>query len=302
MGFGLVILSILLIAGCAQNQPSINNTNNSNGSVPIPPINNNTNNSDNNSNNSIQPGSIPPDYQVKDYCRLDTDCVRQESCCDCGLGTYVNFYNHQNVSCEGKPRCMCPIANSVGKCIENKCTAVPFTETPGSGEIKKWFNFSSEDGKCGAEIKPIRTNFDYGPTFNGSVGVPNPCASVNGEIVKVSDQYYILNITSKPIPGVGSCIECTGTIPWTANISGFYGRVEVYYDNRLVFPDLKNFCGVDTLGSCNSNNDCMASGCSAQICQSKFEKPLVTTCEWKSCYSQYYGAECGCVANKCQWH
>jgi len=66
--------------------------------------------------------ATPPGYGVKDYCQKDSDCVRLNKCCDCGLGEYVNIYN-QGPECTG-PRCLCPIAISHGGCQENKCVAV----------------------------------------------------------------------------------------------------------------------------------------------------------------------------------
>jgi len=66
---------------------------------------------------------IPPGYEVKDYCVKDSDCVRQNKCCDCGLGDYVNRYNLDNPNCTG-PRCMCPIALSEGVCNSSRCAAV----------------------------------------------------------------------------------------------------------------------------------------------------------------------------------
>ena len=68
------------------------------------------------------PNHIPPGYEVKDYCEKDNDCVRLKSCCDCGYGKYVNIYN-QGEECTGLV-CKCAIANSYGKCQNNKCVAV----------------------------------------------------------------------------------------------------------------------------------------------------------------------------------
>jgi eight-cysteine-cluster-containing protein len=46
----------------------------------------------------------------------------------------------------------------------------------------------------------------------------------------------------------------------------------------------------------------MTSGCSGQVCQSKSEEPIYTTCEYRGCYNeQLYGLTCGCVNNECQW-
>jgi len=76
------------------------------------------------------PPAYPPGYEAKDYCRKDSDCVRQNKCCDCGLGEYVNTYHLNASECNG-PRCLCPIALSKGVCRENACTAVPAQPSPG---------------------------------------------------------------------------------------------------------------------------------------------------------------------------
>jgi len=140
--------------------------------------------------------TVPPGYEVKDFCKKDADCVRLNKCCDCGLGEYVNIYHQENPACTG-PRCLCPIALSKGECQNNSCIAVPDTGN----------------------------------------GTPN-----------------------------------TG------------------------------FCGWSTNGSCTSDADCTSGGCSGQVCQSKSEEPVITTCEYKDCYNaDASGVECGCLAGKCQW-
>lgn len=64
----------------------------------------------------------------------------------------------------------------------------------------------------------------------------------------------------------------------------------------------KGFCGTSTLGTCNSDADCMSGGCSGQVCQSKSEEPIITTCEYRDCYNaEAYGLTCGCLNKKCQW-
>ncbi len=94
------------------------------------------------------PNNIPPGYEVKDYCQKDSDCVRLNSCCDCGLGLYVNTYNQNETECTG-PRCMCAIANSYGKCQSNKCVAI--ANTTGQG-----FCGTSTYGACDSNIDCIR--------------------------------------------------------------------------------------------------------------------------------------------------
>jgi len=52
---------------------------------------------------------------------------------------------------------------------------------------------------------------------------------------------------------------------------------------------------------CQSDADCMKSGCSGTICQSKGADPVMTTCEWREEYTCYQEGKCGCVNNKCEW-
>jgi len=66
--------------------------------------------------------------------------------------------------------------------------------------------------------------------------------------------------------------------------------------------DLNSFCGTSTKGLCFHDTDCMTGGCSGQVCQSKSEEPIYTTCEYRDCYNkQLYGVTCGCLNNECQW-
>ncbi|MDD5171495.1 MAG: eight-cysteine-cluster domain-containing protein [Candidatus ainarchaeum sp.] len=243
----------------------------------------------------IQTPSVPPGYEVKDYCEKDSDCVRLDKCCDCGLGEYVNTYNQQNPECTG-PQCLCSIMLSKGVCQENKCVAVE--QNPGP-EVT--LNFTPGQGKCGEEVAPVRIDTENGMTFNGSVGLISPCHRAKGELVS-KDGVYILNITTSAIPGVATCINCAGTIPWEASISGYFGSVDVYYNERKVFPTKAKFCGWSTNGSCSADEDCTSGGCSNQVCQSENEEPVITTCEYTECYNAAaFGVSCGCVSGQCQW-
>jgi len=72
--------------------------------------------------------------------------------------------------------------------------------------------------------------------------------------------------------------------------------------NSFVLTPSAEFCGWSTYGKCNSDKDCIKSGCSGEICQSRFEKPLITTCEWLDCYdAKKYKVACKCVNGRCQW-
>ncbi|MFB6075943.1 MAG: eight-cysteine-cluster domain-containing protein [Candidatus Aenigmatarchaeota archaeon] len=63
------------------------------------------------------------------------------------------------------------------------------------------------------------------------------------------------------------------------------------------------FCGSSTQETCSADADCVAGGCSGQVCQSKNEESIISTCEWKECYdNEKYGLSCQCVEGKCQWN
>jgi eight-cysteine-cluster-containing protein len=65
----------------------------------------------------------------------------------------------------------------------------------------------------------------------------------------------------------------------------------------------EGFCGYSTNGPCSSNGDCVSDGCSGQICRSTSEKSIISTCEWKDCYSaEKYGLSCKCLSGQCIWN
>jgi len=71
-------------------------------------------------------------------------------------------------------------------------------------------------------------------------------------------------------------------------------------DEEVTPPE--GFCGVSTLGPCSTSDDCATGGCSGQVCQSKSEEPVITTCEFRDCYNAAaYNLECQCVSNNCMW-
>ncbi|MBI5228974.1 eight-cysteine-cluster domain-containing protein [Candidatus Micrarchaeota archaeon] len=62
------------------------------------------------------------------------------------------------------------------------------------------------------------------------------------------------------------------------------------------------FCGSSTYGRCSSNANCTTGGCSGQVCQSRTEESVVTTCEWRECFDETkYGLSCKCVSGGCKW-
>ncbi|MET1125011.1 MAG: eight-cysteine-cluster domain-containing protein [Archaeoglobaceae archaeon] len=80
--------------------------------------------------------------------------------------------------------------------------------------------------------------------------------------------------------------------------------VDIWGDVHVLVPsvNLAGFCGWSTYGECSSDDDCVTDGCSGQICRSRFEEPVVSTCEWFDCHdAAKHGVGCGCVDGRCQW-
>lgn len=106
---------------------------------------------------------------------------------------------------------------------------------------------------------------------------------------------YVEGITGKP----------GEKITWTSTCGGYAyetldGRADVL---EFKCSGEEPFCGKSTNGACKTNNDCMTGGCSGQICQSKNEAPVITTCEYRECFSaKKYGLTCGCVNGQCNWN
>ncbi|MEW6036029.1 MAG: eight-cysteine-cluster domain-containing protein [Candidatus Micrarchaeota archaeon] len=284
--FAFLLAIGLVIAGCTQ-----------------PPAGNGTqNNTTGNGGPGTGNATIPPGYEVKDYCRNDSDCVRLNKCCDCGMGEYVNKYNQKAECPPGEPQCMCPIQLSHGECVNDRCVAVADSvEEPGNATPpEEKVTLFSGHGECGNEAKPQREDNAWGTRLYGRIAAPNPCYFVSA-LVEKSSGAYTFKLTSKPTDAE-VCVQCTGAIPWEINITGFSGDVEVQYDGRKVYPTTQSFCGWSTGGSCASDSDCVKGGCSGQVCQSKGEPSAITTCEWRDCYdSEAAGVSCGCVQGTCQW-
>lgn len=64
--------------------------------------------------------------------------------------------------------------------------------------------------------------------------------------------------------------------------------VDVYGGVRTLTPyvNVAGFCGWSTYGECRNDEDCKIGGCSEQVCQSKSEGFVGTTCEWFDCYDK----------------
>jgi len=76
-------------------------------------------------------------------------------------------------------------------------------------------------------------------------------------------------------------------------------------DEDSGYIDIKEsqgFCGSSTYGECSFDFNCVKSGCSGQICQSKNEEPMVSICLHRDCYdAKAYQLRCKCAGGECQW-
>jgi eight-cysteine-cluster-containing protein len=72
---------------------------------------------------------------------------------------------------------------------------------------------------------------------------------------------------------------------------------------RLDPPPATGFCGTSSGSACRADADCVAGGCSGQVCLAARDAgDVMTTCEWRDCYdAARFGVACGCVGGRCAW-
>jgi hypothetical protein len=59
-----------------------------------------------------------------DACTEDSECVRQPTCCDCGVGAWVNQRYQAPLPEQCGTVCKCALQQAVGVCRDNKCVGV----------------------------------------------------------------------------------------------------------------------------------------------------------------------------------
>ena len=126
------------------------------------------------------------------------------------------------------------------------------------------------------------------------------------------------DVIDLPIVGLANpasvyCNEQGGSLELINDEDGSYGLCTLldgtvceewaYFRGECGSSDNGEFCGSSTEGSCEVDSDCIQGGCSGQICQSKNEEGIITTCEYLDCYNaKEYGLGCGCVQGSCVWN
>ncbi|MDI6825905.1 MAG: DUF333 domain-containing protein [Candidatus Aenigmarchaeota archaeon] len=119
-------------------------------------------------------------------------------------------------------------------------------------------------------------------------------------------------------PASEYCVEHNGTLEIRADEKGNQYGVCVFSDGSeceewvyyrgecqpgMNFPTTTpiEHHGISTQGRCSSDTDCIVSGCNGEICQSKFEEPLMSICVYNPPYPKDLGYRCACVNQKCLW-
>ncbi|NQU79158.1 eight-cysteine-cluster domain-containing protein [Candidatus Woesearchaeota archaeon] len=64
---------------------------------------------------------------------------------------------------------------------------------------------------------------------------------------------------------------------------------------------IRNRCTIPGKSSCSKDSDCSRQGCSGQVCASRNDDPVMTTCEYLPEYDCLGMIDCGCVDNGCDW-
>jgi|GEM_PF-1516104 len=149
--------------------------------------------------------------------------------------------------------------------------------------------------KCSSGTCNIAESYPMQVFCTGELYGEPPCDENNqceiGECYKYDDRDYPICWEGEP------CSRCT---LGKCNLIGSDPPVVECINEGMPADE---FCGWSTAGVCSSNSDCMAGGCSGQVCQSTKEEPVATTCEYMDCYdAESYGLSCGCVNGRCDWN
>ncbi len=201
---------------------------------------------------------------------------------------------------------LCPDGSYVGRVLPDcefaPCPATKFCDaTTPCPEGYECYKFEDEDNpicyigadpceKCPAGECTIAESYPMQVFCTGELFGEPPCDENNqcevGECYKYDDRDYPICWQGDP------CSRCT------------LGECTLVGSDPPVVECIGGkFCGWSTTGACSDNSDCMTGGCSGQVCQSKNEEPVTTTCEWRECYDAVqYAMTCGCVDGKCEWY
>ncbi len=134
-----------------------------------------------------------------------------------------------------------------------------------------------------------------------NIYVDTNCCGIKIEVEKTGRSYYLYE---KQVGELCRCI-CKRMViikDVPKDFEVFFVRSDGTLEQIKPQKTTMNFCGWSSYGRCKSDLDCVVDGCSAQVCRSVFEDPIVTTCEWKECYNATkFNLACKCVDGICKW-
>jgi len=99
---------------------------------------------------------------------------------------------------------------------------------------------------------------------------------------------------------LSACVEQPPEQP-TTTVTTATTELTTTVETTTITTTTEEHHGLSTLGNCTTDGDCYTSGCNSEICQSKFETPMVSICVYDPPYPDDLGYECKCVDKKCMW-
>ena len=169
--------------------------------------------------------------------------------------------------------------------------------------FKNVYEISNVNYKVGSCEKGIKSNRLFLISYDEQNKILNAEVWVNccGVEIKVKKEDSTYKILEKQVGELCRCMCRRRVTIFNVSEKAKVEFVDKDGNSFILSPNIK-FCGWSTYGKCNNDEDCIRSGCSKQVCQSKFEESIVTTCEWIDCYdANKYGVACKCVNGRCQW-
>jgi len=223
----------------------------------------------------------------KRYCDEDSECVRETSCCDCGMGTYINKKFQREAECSG-PRCMCAEMESYGKCINHVCTAVTAKYCTSDAECACG---KDQTGSCAIGNRKYIDEKEQCPDF--CTGIANNLAvrCVNNSCIQMQKA-----TCGKEGENLGAVVPgntkecCEGLEPYIPpNIVGTRGTCQ----KPGYSPD-----------ACISDEDCVQKECChATSCTNTANKGVCNVMCTMNCQSGTLDCgqgRCACINNRCQ--
>lgn len=250
--------------------------------------------------------------QTPVVCKTDADCAHGSVCEPTNPGMCDDSSKHCVPGCHQASDCdtdqTCTILNCFTCPCPGQCLSKP------SCSDQTYSRACTVDADCTCGVNVVTKTCDYGiaACIDSSQQCPDFCGGIAGNLEIVCKDNQCVQIT-RPASTCTTDADCKYGAEWCVtgacvpcDNSGQVCTIAcLLVEPRNGCQPCKcqtSFCGWSSNGPCASDADCTTGGCSGQVCQSKNEEPIITTCEWRDCYSaQVYGVTCGCIDKQCRW-